>query len=590
MFANEASRELFEWGFADLQSRFNPEMDMVQIRTGVGVWHDPRDSLWYAFCHLVRDDGDAALAERIIAKVLGMQELVEGDLHYGNFRWLYENEVVDDLNAVEFILKRLVHILLRGGDKLSAETRESIERAMRTAFEEVDRLDVHWTYTNIYLLDVHNSILGGQLLGDGELIARGRRRLEEWARHTREDGVPHEFNSPTYSAVQINAVAAIAQFAAETKTRDVAIEMEQFMWRHVAERFHVPTLQLAGPHSRAYRRDVTGSVGFLKVLLYKLVRELRLLETSSYYDGPGREGDVFIALTDYHCPEDALEQLRTPRTADVQHTISRLDQELATYITPEFALGTMSRPYGVGEPPEPWPQHNSCILYYRRNGEPRFGVLYCRYVMNEKRRGALVHESQRTAVDLWDEGTFRAAQNGGKAIVTYGLMPRGQSPVTGMRLDIRLLAPDGVSIHGPQGETLVPDDRPELFAGEPLAIADGDAYIGVIPLAAARLGHDTPIVLWRDEDETVISIYNYRGPPKQFWEYRSLLGPFFKGNVRNGFALSVVPRAAYASSEEFARALSAMPLLDSLGGSHRRIEFGTGNDMVSLDYDLKQFQ
>ena len=55
----------------------------------------------------------------------------------------------------------------------------------------------------------------------------------------------------------------------------------------------------------------------------------------------------------------------------------------------------------------------------------------------------------------------------------------------------------------------------------------------VRPLSAPgrQLGHEAPAVLWRDGQETVLSIYNYRGPAKVFWEYRTLSGPFFKGNV-----------------------------------------------------------
>ncbi len=51
------------------------------------------------------------------------------------------------------------------------------------------------------------------------------------------------------------------------------------------------------------------------------------------------------------------------------------------------------------------------------------------------------------------------------------------------------------------------------------------------------------VVVWRDGQEFVISIVNYEGPAKVFWEYRSLAGPFYKGNVRNGFALWVAPRS-----------------------------------------------
>ena len=94
------------------------------------------------------------------------------------------------------------------------------------------------------------------------------------------------------------------------------------------------------------------------MLLYRLLGDERLLSSTPYYDGDGREGDTIVALTEYHCPPDAVEMLRAPGTREVRECASKAHgMELNTYIAPEYALGTMTRPYGVGEPPEPWPGH-----------------------------------------------------------------------------------------------------------------------------------------------------------------------------------------------------------------------------------------
>lgn len=585
---DKLGRELFESGRRELEARFDPELALVKHETELGTWHSPRDSLWYALC-LMLTEGETAEAERVIRQVLTMQERRPGDPHLGNFRWLYEDEVITDLNSVEFVLEGLVHILLRARDRLSEETRREVFETMRLGFQEVERLDVHWTYTNIYLLDVHNSILAGEILGDQRIRRRGCRRLREWAERTKADGAPYEFNSPTYSAVQINALAAVAQLSKDADARGTALEMEQLLWRHVARHFHVPTLQLGGPHSRAYRRDVTGAPDFLKVLLYRLLGEPRLLAPTPYYEGPGREGNVPVALTEYHCPPDALAMFRRVEIREVREYASReLGMELSTYLTAQFVLGTMSRPYGVGDPPEPWPQHNSCILYYVKNGEPRYGVLYCRYVLNDHRVGAFAYESDRAALDLWEEGTFRTAQKGGDAAVAYGLMPRGQRPVHSLRLDVRLLGLDAASemVAGEQ-----PYDRSEAMAvslGDIVGVADGEVYIGLRPLMPTRLGHEPPVLVWQDGQETVLSIYNYRGPPKAFWEYRSLSGPFSKGNVCNGFVIRVASRQEYPTLAGFLSAFRETPLSDDVIGTSRRIQFGQGTGSVVLEYDTRR--
>ena len=316
---DELSQRLYDLGRADLEVRYDTQLGLIRDPFRPDR-HSPHHSLWYA--QYLLDDGDLAGAERIVEAVLSKQELREGDPHFGNFSWHWEDDVVIDLNACQFVLEALTTISL---DTLSAELRSRVHQAMRLALTEAERLDVHWTYTNIHLLDVRNRILGGQMLGDETIVAKGSARLADWAERTRRIGAPHEFNSPTYAAVQINALAAIAEQAVDPDVRATALEMEQFLWRHVAKYWHAPTMQLAGPHSRAYRRDVVGASGYLKVVLYKLLGDERLLAKTPYYEGPDAEGELVVALTTYHCPPDAEEMLRNPDMRTVREVSLRAD-------------------------------------------------------------------------------------------------------------------------------------------------------------------------------------------------------------------------------------------------------------------------
>ena len=47
---------------------------------------------------------DIVEAADIFRAVLTCQEVREADPHLGNFRWELEDEVVEDLNAVQFVL------------------------------------------------------------------------------------------------------------------------------------------------------------------------------------------------------------------------------------------------------------------------------------------------------------------------------------------------------------------------------------------------------------------------------------------------------------------------------------------------------
>lgn len=551
------SRYLYDLGRADLDRRFHAGIGLVRDPF-YPERHSPHHSLWLATYLL--DAGDTELAAPIVEKVLTMQELRPGDPHYGNFRWHYEDPAVIDLNACQFVMEALLHMPL---ERLPGDLRSRVHDAIHLALAEAERLDVHWTYTNIYLHDVQNRILGGELLGDEAIARAGRERLEAWAERTREVGAPHEFNSPTYAAVDLNALANVASRSTDDRARQTALEMEGFLWRHFASHWHMPTMQLAGPHSRAYRRDTAGAPGFLKVVLYKLLGDEQLLAGTPYYEGYAAEGAGLVARTEYHCPPDAAHKLRQPATRTVCETVA-LDPrtEITTHVTPEYALGTATRKYGVGGPPEPWPMDNACLAYWKRDADPGYGVLYTRYRINA---GPIGEQSRESASwhDIWEDGVFRSVQSGGNAIVGYGLTPRGQRPITSLRLDIRLL---GVPDHAIQN---VPKEP-----GQPLVIVDHQTIITIIPLAPTQLGHTPPVTLWRDADELVLSITNYEGPPKQFWEYRSLAGPFYKGNVANGFALSI------ASIHE---PPPDMHLSERTDGALRQIAFNN----LTLEYDLR---
>ena len=583
---HEPSQRLYDGGVRGLKEKYDTDLGMVRLETSEGNWHSPRSSLTFALA-LLLDGDDGSEAERNILNVLSMQERREGDPHYGNFKWLYEDEGVTDLNAVEFVLEGLTNILARVRDKLSSSTLEQVENAMRVGLLEIDSLNVHWTYTNIYVLDVHNRILGGHLLNDDAVRQRGLDRLRDWAERTKADGAPHEFNSATYSAVQITALASIVEFAGDNEATELALEMEQLIWRHVAVHWHSPTQQLAGPHSRAYRRDVVGAPDYLKVLMFKLLGEPRLLRAVPYLQGPGAEGNVIVALTRYNCPPDASELFDRVETREVTETPDRKHGlETTTYLTPSFALGSMSQPYGLGEPPESWPGHNSVIAYFTKESEPKYGVLYARYLVNDRRVGQFVYESSKEALDLWEEGVWRAVQQKNDAIVAYGLQPGGRGRIHRLRLDIRLLGVD-VGDEVLVGDTLYTDGVLDVAALQVVAIATGDVYIGIRPLEPTRLGHGPDVRVWQDGQELIVSVFNYEGPPKGFWEYRSLGGPFFKGNVKNGVVLRVADCGDYASLAEFKASLAETPLTDTVDGSLRTITFGLDGEELTLAYDLK---
>lgn len=580
--------QLYEEGAAMLDAAWDDGAGLTARETGAGRLHDGRGSLAYAAVLLRRGGAhDVARAERIIANVAAMQETAPDDAHRGNLRWFFEDAGVTDLNAVEFALDGLNEVARLGAGVLSPATAELIRDMMALGLEEIDRLDVHPSYTNIALSDVCNSVLGGEWLGSATHIERGRRRLDDWLDFTARSGAPHEFNSPTYLGVDVNRLAFLA---AETRDPEIALRARiaaERTWLHAASRYHPQLAQLAGPHSRSYRDGWTGAGGYFKLILWRLLGDAALRRNPPWYPQGREEGHTGAATLEYALPgyiERLLRRKRYPyeciETADVERGVT-----LSTYMTQRYALGTSSRAYTVGTPPEPWPANNGFLLHFARDEAPGYGIVFSRYVVNDRAPGTGAHATDRTAEDFWEEGVHVAAQQRNRAIVAYGLQPR-MRPARSFKLRVTAL---GVAAGAAAwcGDAPLVEGTREMAPRRPLIVDAGGAYVALIPLAPTDMGHGAPIVVTRDGDTLTLDIYNYRGHDRQFWEYRSLAGPFFRGNVRNGFIVEAGTPAVWGSFDAFRAHVAAARISDDVDASRvRTITYASPGGEVTLRYRL----
>jgi hypothetical protein len=544
------------------------------------AYHTPRGTLAYA--HVLLRAGDARRAERAIRSVLALQETRPQDAHYGNFRWRLEELCVRDLNGVEFMLDELIELAREHSATLSGGIVEEMRTAIALGLAEIDRLDVHPSYTNIALSDIANSVLGGELLDEARHVARGARKLDEWIAFTNASGAPHEFNSPTYAAVDILRLAAVVR---HTRDRRVAVEAriaEERLWLHVAAHYHPGLAQLAGPHSRSYYDGWTGAGGYLKLVLWKLLGDEALRRETPYAPRTREEMHIGVALAELHCPDYVERWLREKRYPfDAREiTDAALGIDITTYMTESYALGTMSRDFSVGEPREAWPGLNSLLLHVRRDAPPGYNSLYVRYVVNDKAPGG---SDGHGAEDHWDEGRPVIAQHRHDAIVAYTPLPRAR-PAHSYKLSVRML---GLSA---EDEVWIGDRRVDAWPipvarGDRILIAAGDAYVALIPLDQTDMGSDAPIELALSDGVLALDIYNYKGPAKTFWEYRSQSGAFYRGNVRNGFAIEVAERAEFADTATFREHIARSRIDDAVGDHHERnITYESGGNAVALTY------
>jgi hypothetical protein len=581
---DERGRALYDEGSQILASLWDEDAGMVRLREAP-AFHDPRGTLDYA--HVLLGVGDIDGAQRAIRSVLEMQEARPQDAHFGNFRWLLEDACVTDLNGVEFVLDGLIPLARDHtaalGDELAAEVRAAIALGLA----EIDKLDVHLSYTNIALSDIANTVLGGELLGDARYVERGARRLDEWIAFTNASGAPHEFNSPTYVAVDILRLAAVAEHARDRRIALKARIAEERLWLHVAAHYHPGLAQIAGAHSREYFDGWSGAGGLVKLMLWRLLGDGALRRDTPYAARSREEGQVDVAMAEMHCPESVERRLREKQYPHVaaETTDAARGLDITTYMDEGYAIGTASRSWGVGEPPEPWPQFGSMQVYLRRSAAPGYGAMYSRYVIDDLAPGAPGFKGE----DHPDAGRHVAAQHRNMAIVAYGLVPRLRA-MHSCKHSVRLLG------FGGGDEAWIGERRVEAWpAGvEPeqrVVIATGDVYIMLAPLRPTDMGSDAPIELNLDGGVLTLDIYNYKGPPKSFWEHRSQAGPFYRENVRNACVVEVAGRDAFADAAAYRRRAAGMRVSDTVDAAHRRtIECASPDGSLALTYDLRDMR
>jgi hypothetical protein len=373
-----------------LPDSYNPQTHLLAKVTENGVFHETRAGASFA-ARLVANGApdDLALAEKVLDVVLGCQERRAGDPHHGNFTWMLEDDHVEDLNAVEFNLEHLIPMLRLHADRLPGALQARVRDVIRLGLDEIRRLDVSIAYTNICLLDILNTSLGGELLSDRDIAMRGYRKLAAWMAFTDSQGIAFEWNSPTYGAVDIRALSLLADLTRDEETRLRARTAAARMGLSTALHIHAGTGRWAGPHGRAYHPSV----------VCETLPEVNLVR--GWITGG--------ALPDWLT--DVLEA--RPATFEISETAHAARQMgITTYHSPSFVLGTASKEY-TG-------QSDVLIAHFVRPGTSRPGVLYTRYLTNDKWLGDFYHATDRTrSRNLIEEGQFYGVQSGPRAIGLY---------------------------------------------------------------------------------------------------------------------------------------------------------------------------
>lgn len=589
--------EMYARGLAEVGSKLDPARHLVyqsaaqdpSVRT-----YRQSASLPLALALLREGDADSvAQAVKIVAAVLESQELSPRHPHRGNWLWLADDEEVGDINAVQFVMRGLLPVLVRYEHLVPAELVARCRESVRLAMMEEERIDVAPTYSNIHLMSLFALNVGGEWLNDPHFIALGAERWQRWVGFTLDSGAPHEYNSPNYGAINLMTLGLLQELVQNPTTRLQARLLYERLWLHAGLHVHRATGQVAAPHCRCYWGPMQTGRGPVKDLLWRETGWDWLLAPGPYGGDDEPPYGLELVETDHWLPgylRAFLEHQSAALPYEVRETANRGEgHDLTTFFSHNFALGTASRTYAIGTDCF-YIEHQAdhLMLHYTRPAGG-WGMMYSRYVVNDRHWGTLGAAPDRPKnANFYDQGHFAGVQKRNKAIGLYALQRENEEVFS---LKTIVAFPSGAGLERVWVNEQPVDlsgELPHLAAGDWLVVEDGGVYMGVRPLEQSVLGRDAPIRLeWGPLGELWLVIYNYRGGAVRFWDYASLGGAFWRGNLKAGFVTEVAERGDYASASDFLAHLRRATVEDTTDDQHiRTIRYAGGGDEIALRYDL----
>ena len=139
-------------------------------------------------------------------------------------------------------------------DNLNTSSRtwviDSINKAL-PALAQWHGADV--SYSNMYFMGMVNCIICGEAPGvhatGAQVALHGYALVDDWLKYAATAG-NHEFNSPTYYWVQMNALQLGCMYSRYPRGRQALCQILDHIWSNVAANFFIPTETMSGPHSR----------------------------------------------------------------------------------------------------------------------------------------------------------------------------------------------------------------------------------------------------------------------------------------------------------------------------------------------------
>ncbi|NEW07121.1 hypothetical protein GK047_14025 [Paenibacillus sp. SYP-B3998] len=448
-------------------------------------------------------------------------------------------------------------------------------------------------------------IAGGLRYGRPELIEKGKQRIGQLASMMRRRGSPSEYNSPSYTILQIHALAAIAELKVDEEMTVLALQCEERIWVEYLSHMFLPVGRLAGPYSRSYMPTLT-EYGVHPAVLYMLFGEEMEGEglTREEREVLFGQADHHLLAVDFHLPS-ALAQwflqreypfameatteynASTDEVVGVQKLWSdpskALIHEAEDDRFPEYASGIgristyMTRQYSLGVASHEWhcgSQTDTFLALYTSNtpnkGRKDVRMLFSRYSVNDALPGQTNKYEQLGTTNgpflFWDQGRKVGVHHESTAMMLYKPRAYARKNVTSLRLMLILPIKDGEPDEIWMGEQ---PWNPSLCSQEsvdmcPVYIKDGQVYTAISPLVPSNHGRKRAVRIEKQSGYIILSFYNYEGVKRDFTKDEFLL-------TGNGFVAELGSEQQYGSFQAFKQIVSTPVMKDEyLSNVHMR--------------------
>ncbi|MDP8243749.1 MAG: hypothetical protein P9L94_06680 [Candidatus Hinthialibacter antarcticus] len=371
-------RESLEMALKKAEDNYDPEVQLVRgtvgnigyhttLKQGTPIHHTRSSSVYAAALLDSGREADLQRAQDILRKIISLQDQNPDNKTYGIWSWYYEEPLKmmspPDWNWADFNGVQLLHAWIYHRDRLDDGLREALRESILHAARSIRKRNVGPGYTNIAIMGTYVTMVAGEQMDDDGLRDYAKKRLRRFHEATMKTGSFNEYNSPTYTVVALSEITRMMMHFEDADDRKLVEELNHTAWKHTAVRFHPPTGQWAGPHSRSYRTLLNDDSRVFQVVevatgLRKKISDKRPLDLGL---------DEY--RLDFKCPDELLThflELKEPKSIIETFQINtKGDVVGTTYLHPNYCIGSVNRG-------DFWVQRRPIIAYWGDRENPRY--------------------------------------------------------------------------------------------------------------------------------------------------------------------------------------------------------------------------